>query len=88
MRTLVSDSARGRADAWKAPVIRWIFEDAGTRDSPSTVGDASTLNPEVFDSTFVVTKSIIVHVHGGDLARPAVVPKVGRGKANATASQG
>ena len=34
LRTLVSDSARGSADAWKVPVIRWIFEDAGTRDSP------------------------------------------------------
>ena len=33
LRTLVSDSARGSADAWKVTVIRWIFEDAGTRDS-------------------------------------------------------
>ena len=64
-------------------MIRWIFEDAGTRDSPLTVGDSSMLNPEVFDCTFVVTKPIIVHVRDGDLARPAVVPRVGRGKAKA-----
>ena len=68
----------------KVPVIRWIFEDAGTRDSPLTVaGDSSTLNPEMFDYTFVVTKPIPVHVRFGDLARPAVVPRVGRGKAKA-----
>jgi len=83
LRTLVSDSARGSADAWEVPVIRWIFEDAGARDSPLTVGDSSTLNPEVFDCTFAVTKPIPVHVRGGDLARPAAVRRVGRGKAKA-----
>ena len=60
-----------------------VAEDAGARDPPMTVGDLSTLNPEVFDCTFVVTKPIIVHVRGGDLARPAVVPRVGRGEAKA-----
>ncbi len=68
-------------------MIRWIIEYAGTRDSTLTVVDSSTLNPEVFDCTFVVfvvTRPTLVHVRGGDLARPAVVPRVGRGKPKAT----
>ena len=64
-------------------MIRWIFEDCGTRNSPVTVGDSSTLNPEVFDCTFAVTKPVPVHVRDGALARPAAVPSVGRGKAKA-----
>ena len=83
LRTLVSDCAHGSADDWKVPVIRWIFEDAGAHDSPLTVGDSSTFELEVFDCTCAVTKPTPVHVRGGNLARPAAVPKVGRGKAKA-----
>ena len=83
LRTLVSDNAHGSAYAWKVAVICWIFEDAGTRDSPLTLGESSALKPEVFDCTFVVTKPTPVHVRGDDLSRPAVVPRVGRGKAKA-----
>ena len=53
-------------------MIRWIFEDAGARDTPLAVGDSWTLNPEVFDCTFVVTKPIIVRARGGDISRLAV----------------
>ena len=49
----------------------------------TVAGDSSTLSPELFDCTFAVAKPIPVHVRGGDLARPAAVPRVGRGKAKA-----
>ena len=69
--------------AKKAPAIRWIFEVSGTRDCPLTVRDSSALKAAVFECTLVVANHIIMHVRGGDLSRPAVVPRVGRGKAKA-----
>ena len=40
LQTPLSNNARGSTYAWKVPEIRSIFEDAGTHNSPLTVGDS------------------------------------------------
>ena len=88
LHILVSNSNDGSAYTWKVLVIRWIFQEAGAGGCPLNVNESSALEAEVFDCTLVVIKTIYVDIRGVHLSRLAVVPGVGREKADAFSSAG